>query len=229
MSSKTDSGYGGKGAPPEKPKAEGGYRQRYREPRRENKNTAAISTEIFTFIGLTADLKGHIYDVGTGSQANQFTTTTKALASYAGRKCSDPQDIQIAIEYQKDISIPIPITRRDIDEEVANIHLGKDIDAYVKLSQQYRQNKAKIYSVTLGQCMEATDNRFEGEETYEDTDGDSEVIRLLLLINSISYSYESKSYPVLATHMALRKFYLSYKSSSSSSDEYNEKPERRYL
>ena len=63
---------------------------------------------------LKEDLKGQIYNVGTVSQADQFTATTKALASYSGRKCSDPQDIWIAIERQKDVAIPIPTSRTDI-------------------------------------------------------------------------------------------------------------------
>ena len=50
-------------------------------------------------------------------------------------------------------------------------------------------------------------NRLEGEETYEDINEKADVIRLLLLIKIITYSYESKYYPVLAIHMALRKFY----------------------
>ena len=58
--------------------------------------------------------------------------------------------------------------------------------------------------------MEVTKNRLEGEENYEDIDGESDVIRLLLLIKSITYSHESKSYPVLAIHMALRKLYTSH-------------------
>ena len=97
MSSKTDSGNGGKGAPQTKPRVEGGYRRKYRELRRGNKNAAATSPARVTFGGLTEYLKGHIYDVGTGSQADQFTATTKALESYAGRKCANPQDILIAI------------------------------------------------------------------------------------------------------------------------------------
>ena len=84
---------------------------------------------------MTEDLKGHIYDVGTGPQADQFTAMTKVLTSYAGRECSDPQDIRITIERQKDVMIPIPTSRPDIDAEVAKLLLGKDIDAYVKRSQ----------------------------------------------------------------------------------------------
>ena len=187
MSSKTDPRDGGKGAPPAKPKVEGGYRRRYRKPRRENKRPAAISPERVAFSDLTEDLKGHIYDVGMESQANQFTATTKALASDAGRKCYDPQEIRIAIECQKDVSIPIPIPtpRIDIDREVAKLLLGKDIDTYLKRSQQLYQNKAKLYSMALGQCTEAMNNCLAGEELYEEIYGDSDVIHILQPIKSI--------------------------------------------
>ena len=92
----------------------------------------------------------------------------------------------------------------------------------VERSQQYRQNKANMYCVALGQCMEAMKNRLEGKETDEDINVDSGVIRLLILIKSIAYSYKSKSYPVLVINVALRKFYTSHQSSSSSCDEYFE-------
>ena len=65
-------------------------------------------------------------------------------------------------------------------------------------------------------------NFLEGEETYKDINGESDIIRLLLLINSIAYLYYSKSCPVLSIHMALRKFYTSYQSSSSLCDDYFE-------
>ena len=109
--------------------------------------------------------------MGTGSQADQFTATTKALANYAGQKCANPQDIWIAIEGQKDVSIPILTKRTDIDEEVSKLLLGKEIDTYVKHIQQYCQNKAKIYSVARGQCTEAMNNRLKGEETCKDING----------------------------------------------------------
>ena len=59
----------------------------------------------------------------------------------------------------------------DVDKEVVKLLLGKDIAAYVKRSQQYHQNKAKIYSVALGQCTEATKNRLKGKDTYKEIDG----------------------------------------------------------
>ena len=69
---------------------------------------------------------------------------------------------------------------------MANILTGKDIDAYIKHSQQYLQNKAKVYSIALGQYTEAMNNFLEGEDTYEDRDGESNVIHILLLLKSIA-------------------------------------------
>ena len=74
--------------------------------------------------------------------------------------------------------------------------------------------------MSLGQCTEAVNNFLWGEETYERIDKESDIIRLLLLINSIAYSYESKSRPILAIHMTLRKFYSRYQSSSLLCNKY---------
>ena len=40
-----------------------------------------------------------------------------------------------------------------------------------------------------------------GEEYYNNIDKESDVIRLLLIIETIAYSLDSKSYPVLEIHM----------------------------
>ena len=72
-----------------------GYKRRYRYPRRYNKKPAVTRPERVALSGLTEDLKGNIYDVGIGSQAGQFTATTKDLESYSGHKCTNPQEIRI--------------------------------------------------------------------------------------------------------------------------------------
>ena len=40
-----------------------------------------------------------------------------------------------------------------------------------------------------------------GEAYYNNIDKESDVIRLLLIIETIAYSFDSKSYPVLEIHM----------------------------
>ena len=160
MSSKTDDGHGGRGYPPTKPEFEG-YKRRYHYQRKKSSDMKKLKR--VTFNGLTEDLKYHIYEVGTVYQSGHFTATTKALMSYAGRRCTYTKDIRISIGIQKDVVIIIPFTRTNINVDVVNILLGKDIGAYVKCSQQYRQRKEKIYSVDLEQCTKEIKKRLKGE------------------------------------------------------------------
>ena len=59
MSYKTDTGDGGRGAPPTNLKVKG-YKRRYQNPRIHQKKAEATSPEKVTFRGLTKELKGHI-------------------------------------------------------------------------------------------------------------------------------------------------------------------------
>ena len=59
--------------------------------------------------------------------------------------------------------IPIVSTKTNIDEDVAKLWPGKEIGAYFKSAQKYRQKKAKLYSVALVKCTEVTHNRLEGD------------------------------------------------------------------
>ena len=45
----------------------------------------ATGTSATKFSGRIDDLKGHIYDVGYGQQADAFLKTTEEIARYAGR------------------------------------------------------------------------------------------------------------------------------------------------
>ena len=120
--------------------------------------------------------------MGTRSQTDQFKATTKDLESYAGRKGTNPHDIRISVKSQKDVITLIPYTSNDIDGDMANILLVKEIDSYNKRTQQCHQKKAKIYSVVLGQFAEAMKNCLKVEETYKNINEESDVICLLLLI-----------------------------------------------
>ena len=84
---------GGKGVSFSNPGKVDGYYKKRQEWNRKKLFSPAKSK----ISGLMEDMKGQIYDVGNGSKSDQFVTTTKSTARYAGRKCTDPQDIRISI------------------------------------------------------------------------------------------------------------------------------------
>ena len=65
-------------------------------------------------------------------------------------------------------------------------------------------------------------NRLEGEGSFEHIDKYSDVIKLLNIINSISYSYKSKPHPFLSVHQPMKAFYASYQQTTMSYDSYME-------
>ena len=175
------------------------------------------------FKGETEALHGHIYDVGTSNQADLFTETTKKIAGYAGRTCKEPQDIRRAIEDIDDINIPMPSERTSITEvKIREKLFEKDIENWAKRESVYRQNKASLYSIVLGQCSEAMRSKLESDSTYDGISGSSDVIELLKLIRNIAFAYESKRYPYLAVFTGIKSLYGNYQRSYTTVDNYLE-------
>ena len=120
-----------------------------------------MSTPKSNFKGDTEGLEGHIYDVGVSNQAELFTNTTKKVLSYAGRSYSEAQDIRIALETISEISIKAPKKETTGDDTINTLILNKEVDAYIKRKHAYRQNKAYMFSVILGQCTDAMKAKLE--------------------------------------------------------------------
>ena len=60
----------------------------------------------------------------------------------------------------------------------------------------------------------------EVERSFEDIEKDLDVIKLIKLIKSIPYAYESKSCPFLYVHQAIKALYASYHKTITSCDSY---------
>ena len=133
--------------------------------------------DITKFKGETNGLYGNVYNVGTTTQAEQFTETTKKLASYAGRTCKEPQDIHRAIEDLKEVTIAMPDERLGITDLTLKAKLyEKDIEVWSKRESLYRQNKSSMYSIALGQCLEAMKVKLEASTQFELINDDSDLI-----------------------------------------------------
>ena len=64
-----------------------------------------------------------------------------------------------------------------------------------------------MYSIVQDQCIEAMKIQLESEDKFESIETTSDIIKILKLDRYISYAYETKSYPFLAIHQALKHFY----------------------
>ena len=121
------------------------YQGRGRSYHHKKQPTGAASHIIRNiFKGDTADLEGNVYDVGLSNQAEIFTITTKKIVSNAGRTYTESQDIRIALESIKEITISRPVKEKSNDDAMETLILTCEIDAYIKRLNAYSQNKASM-------------------------------------------------------------------------------------
>ena len=119
---------------------------------------AATVTTAAKFSGIIDDLKGHIYDMGYGQQADAFVKMTEEIAGYMARTCKQSTDIRAAIEKLQGVTITLEakVTIAEVpDEDDREIIRKSQIDEYRKRKATYQENKSKIYSVIIGQCTDA--------------------------------------------------------------------------
>ena len=98
--------------------------------------------------------------------------------------------------------------------------LNKEVNAWVRREDIYRQNKSTMYSVTYGQCTEPLRTKLRGLADFEAEDKKADVVWLLNAIREASYEFEAQHYPVMSVHAALRKFYGQYQREGQSNESY---------
>ena len=149
-----------------------------------------------------------------------FTITTGKIAAYAGRTCKEAQYIRVAIEKVEDIKIPKHVKDTEGDDAFNEKNLNRDIEVYVKRKTIYRQKKASVYSVVMGQYTDAIKAKLKGMSADFATDENSDVIELLKLIRQSTFDFQSNQYPFLAIHTSLKLFFSQFQRQHQPVSEY---------
>ena len=175
------------------------------------------------FSGRIDDLKGHIYDVGYGQQADAFVKKTEEIAGYAGRTCKQSTDIRAAIEKLQDVTITLQarVTIEEVpDKDDRKIIRKSQIDEYRKRNATYQENKGKIYPVIIGQCTDAMIEKLKGDPNFDMTEHNSDMLGILGMIKKVVFKVETQQYLFQSLHVALRRFYTTYQRDGTTMEQY---------
>ena len=102
-------------------------------------------------------LKGHVYIAAMGTQANNYTKTTKAIAKCVGWVYGNEMQ-QLVLNGKE--STPTEPTYPD-GTNVTNKDKaiwGKRYDLFLKQEVQCKDQKAKVFTIVYGQCDKAMKN-----------------------------------------------------------------------
>ena len=140
-------------------------------------------------------LKGRIYDVGYGQQADTLMKTTEEIAEYAGLYMQKSTNIRAAIEKLQDVTITLEtkVTIAEVpDEDDRTIIRKGQIDEYRKRKATYQENNGKIYSVNIGQCTDAMIAKLKGNSNFYLIEHNSDMLGLLGMIKKAAFKVETQ-------------------------------------
>jgi hypothetical protein len=143
--------------------------------------------------GIT-ELGDAVYQLAAvGKQAAKYTKTTKAIAEYVGREYGyEMRALVLSGKDEPPVEPKYPEGSKPSEREKAV--WSKHYDLYLKKLDRYQTDKAKVFTIVLGQCEKAMKHRIECFSGYESLEKSSDVAGLLAVIKKEAFDANDKKY-----------------------------------
>jgi Zinc knuckle len=158
---------------------------------KEDDRRSGKGTKSFEKSGV-GDLGGKVFTYGVAGQKERYMSTTRAIADYVGRTYG--KEMWKLVQEREETKFEEP---DDPGDQATKAALEK-YKMLLKMSlddmKQYKQNKAKVFRIVMGQCVTVMRNKIEGLSDYQDLVDKDDVIGLLNKIRELVYSMENVQY-----------------------------------
>lgn len=138
------------------------------------------------------ELKSQVYGMGASVKADQYAKTTKAIAEYVGQVYGHDMKMLVLKGQETVLQEPeYPTTTNEKEKAI----WSKKYDHYLKHEQRYKDYKAKVFTIVMGQCDKPTKNQVETAKEYEAAEVDNDVIAVLKIIKHVATGKNDMKYP----------------------------------
>jgi hypothetical protein len=155
---------------------------------------------------------------------NQWLSSpSKEIAEYAGQTYKYSANICRAIEDLQQPTIDL-LDKPENGATLLQVRMWeKCYDMHIKcMDDALDQDVQTMYSVVLGQCMDAMRAKVEGHDHYVVVAAALDAIGLLHPVQDISFNFQSQKYTPLAIHKTVCRIYLSKQGEHMMMQEYLE-------
>ena len=121
-------------------------------------------------------VRGQFTIAKTSSQVDNFVSVRREFAEFVGIKYGPEMCRLVMHSKETKFTAPTPLKEKD---DNARMTYGHEYQHYLKKSDEYKKNKAKVFVSLLGICDENIKNRMESLPTYNTMDEQYDVIGLL--------------------------------------------------
>ena len=148
-------------------------------------------------------LKGHVHTAAMGTQANDCTRMTKAIAECVGRvHVNNMQQLAQSGKESTPTEPAHPDGTNGTNKDKAI--WGEQHDLFLKQEVQCKDQKAKAFTIVFGQCNKAMKNQLEANSSSTLIELTTDVAKLLQLMRGVACDAKNLKYPTTHAVKALR-------------------------
>ena len=196
----------------------GGRGSRRRNNNRENRNDD--NNKRTPFVGRESAMNGHVFDYTGERTPEKYIRTMKELVAHVGLTYKDyTTDLQEGLENLVLTDPTAPENPPD-GNQVAFEIWKMDIKEYREKLKVFANFRASLYSLVLGQCTEALQERLKSHHDFEIASQDG--IALLVIIRSLIHTFEENRKLSDAIMDVKEKFYKFYQGRHMTLERYHE-------
>ena len=160
------------------------------------------------FTGREVAMNGHVFDYTGERTPEKYIRTMKELLAHVGSTYKDyTTDLKEGLENLA-LTDPVAPDNPPDGDQVAFELWKMDIKEYREKLKVFANFRAGLYSLVLGQCTDALQERLKSHRDYEDANQDG--IRLLVIIRSLIHTFEENRKLSDAIMDVKEKFYKFY-------------------
>ena len=171
--------------------------------------------------GSEPSLKGYVYDLQNEKNSDQFVKTTKEVISWVGREYTTyTGELCKAVETLTLVD-PAQPTNPDTNDTLALEMWKLDVKEYANQVKVYKDFKARLYQIIIGQCTPALEDRLKSHSQWASIQQDG--LGLLKVIKTITYTFEERRYLFDAVYEVKEEFYSMRQGKYESLQKYYER------
>lgn len=185
----------------------GAGQQRNRPRYYNNRNQGNRIPKKKDFTGACASLSGHVFEAGNNRmiQMADHAATHEAIKNYIG-VTYDPHVLK-SIETDALDMPPQPtlVTAGATATRSEELIFNKKVDRWLARCEKIELELKQVFSLYLGQCDEDIKAALTESPAWRQSNEDKDVLRLVRIINSVTFNYKSGQEPFLTMFLTMKE------------------------
>jgi len=172
-------------------------------------------------LGKLEELGDLIFKYNTKDQADMYLRTTEAIADYVGVEYGREMRMLVKRGVETTFTEPDPPENPRVNVEMEMFKA--ELAVYHRERSKYKENKAKVFVVVLGQCSQVVKSNLESDDDFADLEQNDDVVGLMAKLKEMAFSTAGIQDPFWNLQNLLRRLTVMNQGTSESVTNYHKR------